>query len=134
MTIKKKPEARKIPVKFGERKGLVSSKDIKWLWGAPAEAIDPIYYTDDYPRIGCIIGIDVQAEGYSLCVTAPGGKRIETYALVKTLDDTFRMITEWCEGKVPSPTKRESQKSWIDPEKEHTANVNYIKKTLTTIP
>ena len=62
--------------------------------------MDAIYYTDNYPREGCVIGIDVQASGYALSIVAPGGKVIETY-VAKTPRQLARMIEEWCCGFSP---------------------------------
>jgi hypothetical protein len=63
--------------------------------------INPIYYTDEYPREGCIAVIDVTAAGYTLAIKAPNGAAIETYANVRSSDDISRMLKEWCEGKAP---------------------------------
>lgn len=64
-------------------------------------AIDPIYFTDDYPRQGCIVAVDVQENGYALTVRAPNGALLETYAVVKTPRAVARMVEEWCAGFAP---------------------------------
>jgi hypothetical protein len=62
---------------------------------------DPIYFTDDYPRTGCVVSIDVQADGYAMRIAAPGGKVIESYAKVKTPRAIGRVVEEWCAGMKP---------------------------------
>ncbi len=69
---------------------------------------DPVYYTDDYPRTGCAIGIDVQAHGYAFSITEPGGKVIETYH-AKNERALSRMIEEWCRGFAPRSVDRLDQ-------------------------
>jgi len=59
------------------------------------------YYTDNYPRQGCVVSIDVQAHGYRVCIAAPNGAPMESYALVKTPRAIARMLEEWCLGHKP---------------------------------
>ncbi|MDR0672750.1 MAG: hypothetical protein LBF93_03605 [Zoogloeaceae bacterium] len=63
---------------------------------------DNIYATDDYPREGCVASVHVWADGYSLAIFDPHGRRIEGYTRVKTAAAISRMLREWCEGKVPA--------------------------------
>ena len=71
----------------------------------PLVEIDPsdmdVYCTDDYPREGCIVSIDVQKNGYGLRIAAPNGAFMECYALVKTPKAIGRMVAEWCAGRSP---------------------------------
>ena len=60
-----------------------------------------IYTTDDYPRDGCTLSVDVQLGGYGLSVFAPNGAPMERYALVKTPRAIARMVEEWCNGHKP---------------------------------
>ena len=69
---------------------------------------NPVYYTDNYPRVGCVIGIDVQASGYAFSITAPGGKAIE-FNHAKNERALCRMIEEWCRGFVPRSINRLDQ-------------------------
>ena len=64
--------------------------------------MDNIYYSDDYPRDGCILTIDVQATHCSLSVFMPRmEKRIERYASVPHAE-IGRMVGEWLAGKPPT--------------------------------
>lgn len=72
--------------------------------------MDPIYFTDNYPREGCTLAVNVQANRYVLSVLAPGGKVIETYA-AKTPRQLARMIEEWCAGWAPRLNSRLDQVS-----------------------
>lgn len=62
-------------------------------------ALEPIYYTDEYPREGCTITIKVGDERCSMQVSAPGGKVIDCYAPPRS--DVASMLALWMEGKVP---------------------------------
>lgn len=48
----------------------------------PVKTPHPIYATDDFPRDGCKIVIDVLASGYGVKLFSPGGPSfpIETYS------------------------------------------------------
>lgn len=63
-------------------------------------ALDPIYYTDEYPREGCMLSISVQKNRCGLSVIAPGGKVIEGYAYVP-YSEMPRMVDEWLSGRAP---------------------------------
>ena len=69
---------------------------------------DPVYFTDRYPRTGCVIAIDVQTHGYAFSITEPGGKAIEFYH-AKTERALCRMIEEWCRGFAPRGADRLDQ-------------------------
>lgn len=60
-----------------------------------------VYCTDDYPREGCIVTIDVQRNGYGLRIAAPNGAPMECYAFVRTPRAIGRMLEEWCGGRKP---------------------------------
>lgn len=72
---------------------------------------DPIYFTDDYPRAGCGVSIDVMDDGYSLRISAPDGHPMEVYAKVKTPRAIGRMVEEWCSGLPPRLHDRLDQPS-----------------------
>lgn len=60
------------------------------------------YYSDEYPREGCRLEIDVRNGCYWMSVYPPGReKAIERYAGVETPDGIGRMVREWCAGKAP---------------------------------
>lgn len=61
---------------------------------------DPVYFTDDYPRTGCYLAVDVLATGYTLSVFEPSRKLIETYG-AKTARQLAVMIEEWASGIKP---------------------------------
>lgn len=63
--------------------------------------MDAIYATDDYPRAGCRISIDVQKDGYFMSVFSPCGTIMEGYATVETPRAIGRMVEEWASGLVP---------------------------------
>lgn len=71
---------------------------------------DPIYFSDDYPRAGCRLVVDVQDDRYVLGVIEPGGKQIETYG-PKTAQQLARMIKEWCSGSAPRLFAMQDQSS-----------------------
>lgn len=64
-----------------------------------------IYCTDDYPREGCTLKIDIKricgSVHYTLRVYAPyGGFSIEGYGTTNPVA-LGRMVREWCEGRAP---------------------------------
>ncbi|THF61419.1 hypothetical protein E6C76_20270 [Pseudothauera nasutitermitis] len=59
------------------------------------------YSGDDYPRTGCRIGIDVQADGYRMTVFALDGRVLESYAKAASARAIGRMVEEWCAGFAP---------------------------------
>jgi hypothetical protein len=61
------------------------------------------YSGDDYPRLGCILTVDVSKNGYSLRVYSPSGRMLEAYALVKTPEQIAHMVRQWCSEEVPTP-------------------------------
>lgn len=63
--------------------------------------MDAIYSTDEYPRKGCVLTVDVTKGGYVLRVFSPCGQIMEGYATVKTPRAIGRMVEEWCSGMVP---------------------------------
>lgn len=48
----------------------------------PIKKPHPIYLTDDFPRDGCVISIDIQGTSYGIALFAPGRKShpIEVYS------------------------------------------------------
>ncbi|MCY0854303.1 hypothetical protein [Cupriavidus sp. D39] len=48
----------------------------------PVKKPHPIYLTDDFPRDGCTIAIDIQGTSYGIALFAPGRKShpIEVYS------------------------------------------------------
>lgn len=66
--------------------------------GAP---VDSLFFTDGYPREGCVASVDVRANGYALSIHAPWGQCIERYAPVHSPDDICRMLREWMSGSAP---------------------------------
>lgn len=62
--------------------------------------LHPIYYTDEYPREGCSIGIDVATSGICLRVYAPNGRQLEAYA-PKSADAAAAIVLAWLRGEVP---------------------------------
>jgi hypothetical protein len=62
---------------------------------------DASFFTDDYPREGFTASICVLESGYALSIHAPGGRCIERYRPVSSLDDICRMLREWSAGKPP---------------------------------
>lgn len=73
--------------------------------------MDPIYHTDNYPREGCIVSIDVQKDGYTLRISAPTGEPMEFYGKVLTPRAIGRMVEEWCAGFAPRRVDRLDQPS-----------------------
>ena len=63
------------------------------------QKLDPIYYTDEYPRDRCTITIEVGGERCSVRVYAPGGEILECY--LPPRDDVPAMLALWLDGKVP---------------------------------
>lgn len=63
--------------------------------------MDAIYATDDYPREGCTLTVDIRNGGYVLRVFSPCGKMMEGYASVNTPRAIGRMVEEWASGLVP---------------------------------
>lgn len=64
-------------------------------------SLDPIYYTDEYPREGCVLTINILAKDRAhLVVSAPNGKHLESYASVPYAEMP-RMVAEWLSGKAP---------------------------------
>lgn len=61
---------------------------------------DPVYFTDDYPREGCRLVVEVLRGRYALGVIDPSGKQIESYG-PKTARQLARMVEEWCGGFAP---------------------------------
>lgn len=58
-----------------------------------AAPLDPVYYTDDYPRAGCTISIAVPTgrdglTNFSVGIAAPNGQRLESYTR-DTLDEAL---------------------------------------------
>lgn len=63
------------------------------------QVTDPIYFTDEYPREGCKIEIEIKEERCSLRIRAPNGRMLECYLPSRT--EVGRYIQEWLAGKVP---------------------------------
>lgn len=74
--------------------------------GAP---VDSLFFTDGYPREGCVASVDVRANGYALSIHAPGGQCIERYAPVHSADDICRMLREWLSGSAPRLSQTDCQ-------------------------
>ena len=49
----------------------------------PVKKPDPIYLTDDFPRDGCTIVIDVLATGYGISLFAPGTRHSDRSAFIE---------------------------------------------------
>jgi hypothetical protein len=64
-------------------------------------AVDPVYGGDDYPRLGCKVGIDVQKDGYQMQVFDPAGRLLESYTYAETPRAMARMLEEWLNGYAP---------------------------------
>ena len=67
----------------------------------PRKFID-LYYTDDYPREGCFIGIDVQEKGFAVAIRPPkeiipDGPPVEIYC-ASTIEALHRVIDDWLSG------------------------------------
>lgn len=63
--------------------------------------MNPIYFTDEYPRQGCTAGVDVTKHGFTLSIHAPCGHIMEVYH-AKTSRGICRMLEEWCNGFKPA--------------------------------
>jgi len=50
----------------------------------PVKKPDPIYLTDNFPRDGCTIAIDVLATGYSIALYAPGTSYCNRSAFIES--------------------------------------------------
>jgi hypothetical protein len=61
--------------------------------------IDPIYFTDDYPRVGCSLVVVVGEDGCSMRALAPNGRTLESYRPPKA--EIGRYVQEWVAGIVP---------------------------------
>lgn len=59
-----------------------------------------IYFTDDYPRQGCRLTVDVLRNGYNLQVLAPSGRFLESYP-ARTPHELACMVEDWCNGAAP---------------------------------
>ena len=64
-------------------------------------SVDPVFGSDDYPRLGCVAAVDVQKDGYILRIYAPDGRILESYAPAQTPRAAARMLEEWLGGYVP---------------------------------
>lgn len=74
-------------------------------------SLDPIYYTDEYPREGCVLTINLLAnDRVHLVVSAPNGKHLESYAAFPYAE-TPRVLAEWLSGKAPNTVSRRGQPS-----------------------
>lgn len=71
--------------------------------------MNPIYFTDDYPRVNCRIVIDIKDSGYMVSIVEPEGRVIETYGGFKSARALSVMIEEWCNGVVPKSHLRIDQ-------------------------
>lgn len=71
--------------------------------------MNPIYSTDNYPRVDCQVVIDFQASGYCMSIVEPEGKIIETYSAIKSARALSRMLEEWCNGYAPMSHHRLDQ-------------------------
>lgn len=63
------------------------------------DEIDPIYFTDEYPRTGCKLEIVVNEERCSMRVFAPQGRILESYRPPR--NEIGRWLQEWVNGLVP---------------------------------
>lgn len=67
----------------------------------PVMACSVIDYTgDDYPRVGCFIGVDVTENGYTASMFRPNGGLLEVYG-ARTPADLAEIVQEWCGGRAP---------------------------------
>lgn len=65
----------------------------------PEEVIDPIYFTDAYPRCGCRMEIEVLEGRCYLRVYAPSGQILEAYRPPSA--ELGRYVQEWMDGIAP---------------------------------
>lgn len=71
-------------------------------------SLDPIYYTDEYPREGCTLTIKLlPGDRAHLMVKAPNGRHLESYASAPYAEMP-RMVGEWLSGKVPKLRRQSS--------------------------
>lgn len=61
--------------------------------------IDPVYFTDDYPREGCSVVFEVRGSSSSMTVRAPNGKPLESYLVQPGMAGKY--LDEWLSGKAP---------------------------------
>lgn len=64
-----------------------------------SSALDPIYYTDGYPREGCSLEVNVEASVCGIHVRAPGGRPLESY--LPPRGEVGRYVQEWLDGIAP---------------------------------
>lgn len=77
-------------------------------------SLPKIYYTDDYPREGCTIAIEVDGSSFSVLVYPPKDMRrdipLEVYH-AESLDYALMIVRSWLSGE-PRAALRESALSY----------------------
>lgn len=83
--------------------------------GMQKEVIDPVYFTDEYPREGCGLSIVVGIDGCSMTVHAPNGRAIESY--LPSSEEVGRYVQEWVSGMVPRLRPSDRAPGQLSPDK-----------------